>query len=75
MVPLARSAMRRADGTLQRLVGTKVDITERKRVEEAIRESEADLQASHREIQHLAGSLITAQDAERARIARDFTMT
>ena len=47
--------MRGADGTLQRLVGTKVDITERKRAEEAIRESEAVLQASHREIRHLAG--------------------
>ncbi len=65
------SAMRRADGTLQRLVGTKVDITERKRVEEIIRESEAALQLSHREIQHLAGRLIEAQDAERARVARD----
>ena len=65
------SAMRGADGTVQRLVGTKVDITERKRAEEAIRENEAALQASNREIRHLAGSLITAQDAERARIARD----
>ena len=65
------SAIRRADGTLQRMVGTKVDITDRKRAEEAIRESEAVVQASNREIRHLAGSLITAQDAERARIARD----
>ena len=32
---------------------------------------EAVLQESHREIRHLAGSLITAQDAERARIGRD----
>ena len=65
------SAKRGADGTLHRLVGTKVDITERKLAGEAIRESEAALQASNREIRHLAGSLITAQDAERARIARD----
>ena len=65
------SAMRGVDGTLRRLVGTKVDITERKRAEDAIRESEAALQASNNEIWHLAGSLITAQDAERARIARD----
>jgi PAS domain S-box-containing protein len=65
------SAMRRADGSLQRLVGTKVDITERKRAEETIRESEAALQVSHREIQRLAGRLIEAQDAERARVARD----
>ncbi len=65
------SAKRRADGTVKRLVGTKVDITERKRVEEIIRESEAALQISHREIRHLAGRLIEAQDAERARVARD----
>ena len=53
------------------MVGTKVDITERKRAEEAIRESEAVLQASHREIQDLAGRLIASQEVERARIARD----
>ena len=36
-----------------------------------IRESQAVLEASHREIQHLAGRLITSQDVERSRIARD----
>jgi two-component system sensor histidine kinase UhpB len=59
------------DGTLLRLVGTKVDITERKRAEMAIRENEAALHASNLQIHHLAGSLITARDAERSRIARD----
>jgi signal transduction histidine kinase len=34
-------------------------------------ESRAALEVSHREIQHLAGRLIEAQDTERARIARD----
>jgi len=65
------SAVRGADGSLRRLIGTKVDITERKRAEERLRENEAALQASYGEIQRLAGSLIAAQDAERARIARD----
>ena len=65
------SAKRGVDGTLRRLVGTKVDITERKLAEQAILENEAALQASNREIRHLAGSLISAQDSERARIARD----
>jgi PAS domain S-box-containing protein len=65
------SAMRGADGALQRLVGTKVDITERKLAEEAVRENEAVLQATNREIQNLAGRLIASQEAERARIARD----
>ena len=53
------------------MVGTKVDITERKRAEEAMRENEAVLQASNREIQDLAGRLIASQEVERARIARD----
>ena len=65
------SAVRGADGRLQRLVGTKVDITQRKWAEEAIHESEANLQASHREILNLAGRLIASQDLERARLARD----
>ena len=65
------SAIRAEDGTMRRMVGTKVDITKLKRAEEAIRENEAALRASNEEILYLAGSLISAQDAERARIARD----
>jgi len=48
-----------------------VEITERKRAEAEVRNREAALRESHREIRHLAGLLITAQDAERARIGRD----
>jgi PAS domain S-box-containing protein len=65
------STVRGFDGTLQRLVGTKVDITERKRAEEAVRENEAVLRTRNQEIQDLAGRLIAAQEVERARIARD----
>ena len=65
------SAIRAADGRMLRMVGTKVDITERKLVEEVIRENEAVLRDSHREIQNLAGRLIASQEDERARIARD----
>jgi len=65
------SATRGADGTLRRLVGTKVDITARRHTQETLRENEAALHASNREVRHLAGSLISAQDTERARIARD----
>ena len=65
------SALRGADGRLRRLVGTKVDITERKFAEQLVRENQASLEASNREIQDLAGRLIAYQEVERARIARD----
>ena len=59
------------DGTFAGYVGCDIDITERREAEDRIRESRVALEVSHREIQHLAGRLIEAQDAERARIARD----
>ena len=65
------SLLRHPDGRPHRMVGTKVDITERKRAEEAIREQEAVLRTSDLEIQDLMGRLITAQEVERARLARD----
>lgn len=65
------SALRAADGRLRRLVGTKVDITQRKLAEDEIRESQAVLDMSNRQIQDLAGRLIASQEEERARLARD----
>ncbi len=59
------------DGSFAGYIGCDVDITERRNAEDKIRESRAALERSHREIQHLAGRLIEAQDAERARVARD----
>ena len=47
------------------------DITERKRAEQMLRENETALRASYDRIQDLAGRLITAQEAERSRIASD----
>jgi PAS domain S-box-containing protein len=44
---------------------------ERKRAEQTLRENEAALRASYDRIQDLAGRLITAQEAERSRIAGD----
>ena len=47
------------------------DVTESRRAQAELRESQAILQASHREIHDLAGRLIASQEVERARIARD----
>lgn len=60
-----------ANGSYTGYIGCAMDITERRDAEERVRESQAALEVSHREIHHLAGRLIEAQDAERARIARD----
>jgi PAS domain S-box-containing protein len=62
---LARGAAeRRPDGTIYRLVGTDTDVTERRVVEQELRQSRAELR-------RLAGRLVAAQDEERRRIARE----
>jgi signal transduction histidine kinase len=47
------------------------DVTEAARAQAALRESEAVLQATNRQVRELAGRLIESQDMERARIARE----
>lgn len=59
------------DGSFDGYIGCSIDISERKEAEDRIRENSVVLEASNRKIQQLAGRLIEAQDAERARIARD----
>ena len=46
-------------------------VIERKRAEQMLRQNESALRASYNRIQDLAGKLITAQEAERSRIASD----
>jgi ligand-binding sensor domain-containing protein/signal transduction histidine kinase len=55
---------RRINGLERRRRALEVEIAERKRVEETLREN-------NRQIQDLAGRLITAQEVERRRIARE----
>jgi PAS domain S-box-containing protein len=59
------------DGHLAGYIGSALDITERKHIEQSFRESEAALRRSYEQNQDLAGRLINAQEVERARIARD----
>ncbi len=47
------------------------DITERKAMEQALRESRQSLRRSHQELQSFTGVLMTAAEEERARLARE----
>ena len=53
------------------IAGLLVQRVRRRRVETALRDSEAALRQSYEQAQDLAGRLITAQEAERSRIGRD----
>jgi signal transduction histidine kinase len=53
------------------ITGLMIQGARRRRTEIALRESEAELRRSSERNQDLAGRLITAQEAERSRIARD----
>ena len=59
------------DGSFTGYIGCVVDITERKYAEDLIRASRDEVELSHREIQQLAGRLITAHEDERQRLARE----
>jgi PAS domain S-box-containing protein len=59
------------NGQLEEVQAIGHDITDRKRAEQTLRENEAALRASYDRIQDLAGRLITAQEAERSRIASE----
>lgn len=51
--------------------GLAVDITENKQAEDALHQKQLELQQSQAQLQELASKLLTAQDSERQRIARD----
>jgi PAS domain S-box-containing protein len=59
------------DGAADQVLGSATDITERKESEEALREREAALQRNQKDLQDLTGKLLTAQEAERRRLARE----
>jgi len=65
------SVIRSAEGTHVGAVVIVRDITERKRSEAALRESETALRRSREEMRALAAGLLTAQDDERRRLSRE----
>lgn len=60
-----------SEGDFAGYVGCAVDITDRKNAQDVIHESRAALAVNHREIQQLAGRLLTAHEDERRHLARE----
>jgi PAS domain S-box-containing protein len=59
------------DGVVAEAQAIGRDVSEQRRAEQAVRERDEALRATHAFIQELAGRLITAQEDERRRIARE----
>jgi PAS domain S-box-containing protein len=59
------------DGSFLGYIGSAIDITDRKRTEEALRRSEATLRENQNYLRFLAGKLLTAQEEERRLLARE----
>ena len=59
------------DGSFAGYIGSSIEITDMKRAERDARENQARLEASHKQISDVLGRLISAQETERTRIARD----
>lgn len=61
----------KANGTPDRLLGVSIDISKRKDTEESLRESETALRSNQKDLQRLAGRLISAQEEELRRLSRE----
>jgi PAS domain S-box-containing protein len=60
-----------SDGNFSGYIGSCIDITERRQVEDTLRQNEAALRRSEDELRSLAGKLLSAQEDERSALARD----
>lgn len=68
---LARNIIVDHKGTPVLLGGVAVDITERKQTEEALHRNQLELHQQQVQLEELTSKLLTAQEHERQRIARD----
>ena len=59
------------DGVVTQVLGSATDITRRKEAEALLRDSEEALRRSEKGLRQLAGKLLTAQEEERRRLARE----
>jgi len=59
------------NGEPARLLGVSIDITERKNMEEKLRESEVNLRNNQKDLQRLAGRLISVKEEELRRLSRE----
>jgi PAS domain S-box-containing protein len=60
-----------SDGTFEGYIGSCIDITDQKQVEEALRAREQSLRRTQAELRALARRLLQAQEQERGRLARE----
>jgi signal transduction histidine kinase len=67
---VTNTPIRHADGTISKQAMI-MDITERKKADEAFRESEAALRSSQKDLMRLAGRLIFVQEEELRRLSRE----
>ena len=58
-------------GKPDRLMGVSIDITERKKMEETLRISEVNLRNNQKDLQRLAGRLISVKEEELRRLSRE----
>ncbi|MGH9646285.1 MAG: PAS domain-containing protein, partial [Bryobacteraceae bacterium] len=71
LISWATAAMPNATGKPRHLVRIGTDITDRREIEIALQASETALRQSQTQLQGLAAGLVTAQEEERAHVARE----